>query len=71
LTEAPSLGKRVNVGAGAKLFGNIVIGDDVNVGANAVVLSDVPDGATVVGIPAKVVRAANQTTPFRDVSEES
>lgn len=71
LTEAPSLGKRVNVGAGAKLFGNIVIGDDVNVGANAVVLSDVPDGATVVGIPAKVVRVASKSALFRDVSEES
>jgi serine O-acetyltransferase len=55
LTEAPKLGKRVNVGAGAKLFGAIVIGDDTNIGANAVVLCDVPDGMTAVGIPAKVL----------------
>jgi serine O-acetyltransferase len=55
LTDAPKLGKRVNVGAGAKLFGAIVIGDDTNIGANAVVLCDVPDGMTAVGIPAKVL----------------
>jgi serine O-acetyltransferase len=55
LTEAPKLGKRVNVGAGAKLFGAIVVGDDTNIGANAVVLCDVPDGMTAVGIPAKVL----------------
>jgi serine O-acetyltransferase len=55
LTEAPILGKRVNVGAGAKLFGAITIGDDTNIGANAVVLCDVPDGMTAVGIPAKVL----------------
>ncbi|WP_217651884.1 serine O-acetyltransferase [Hydrococcus rivularis] len=54
--EAPKLGARVNVGAGAKLLGNITIGDDVNIGANAVVLSDIPAGKTAVGIPAKIVR---------------
>lgn len=54
--EAPILGCRVNVGAGAKIFGNIHIGDDVNIGANAVVLNSVPSGCTVVGIPGKIVR---------------
>jgi serine O-acetyltransferase len=53
--DAPKLGKRVNVGAGAKLFGNITIGDDANIGANAVVLSDIPPGKTAVGIPAKIL----------------
>lgn len=53
--DAPKLGKRVNVGAGAKLFGAIAIGDGVNIGANAVVLKDVPAGATAVGIPARIV----------------
>lgn len=53
--EAPQLGKRVNVGAGAKIFGNITIGDGANIGANAVVLGDVPQGATAVGIPAKII----------------
>lgn len=54
-SEAPVLGQRVNVGAGAKLLGGIVIGNDVNIGANAVVLCDVPNGKTALGIPAKVV----------------
>jgi serine O-acetyltransferase len=53
--EAPKLGKRVNVGAGAKILGNVAIGDDAVIGANAVVLSDVFAGQTAVGIPAKVI----------------
>lgn len=59
--EAPKLGERVNVGAGAKILGNVTIGDDVNIGANAVVLSDIPPGKTVVGIPAKIISAKNST----------
>lgn len=53
--DAPKLGNRVNVGAGAKIFGNVTIGDDANIGANAVVLSDIPPGKTAVGIPAKII----------------
>jgi serine acetyltransferase len=53
--DAPKLGCRVNVGAGAKLFGAIQVEDDVNIGANAVVLTDIPAGATAVGIPAKIL----------------
>jgi serine acetyltransferase len=53
--DAPKLGERVNVGAGAKLLGAISIGDDACVGANAVVISDVPAGHTAVGIPAKLL----------------
>jgi serine O-acetyltransferase len=53
---APKLGNNVNVGAGAKVLGAVVIGDDVVIGANAVVISDVPAGVTVVGIPAKVIK---------------
>ncbi|MGB3614318.1 MAG: hypothetical protein WBA10_11045, partial [Elainellaceae cyanobacterium] len=55
--DAPKLGQGVNLGAGAKLFGHIQIGDNVNVGANAVVLTDVPDNATAVGIPARIIPA--------------
>jgi serine O-acetyltransferase len=57
--DAPKLGDRVNVGAGAKIFGNVIIGDDVNIGANAVVLSDIPSGKTAVGIPAKILNNSN------------
>jgi serine O-acetyltransferase len=56
--DAPKLGSRVNVGAGAKIFGNVTIGDDANIGANAVVLCDVPVGATAVGIPAKIINSS-------------
>ncbi|AUT02011.1 serine acetyltransferase [Nostoc sp. CENA543] len=58
LFDAPQLGKRVNVGAGAKIFGNVTVGDGANIGANAVVLTDIPAGATAVGIPAKIVKNA-------------
>jgi serine O-acetyltransferase len=51
---APRIGNRVDIGAGAKLLGEITIGDDVAIGANAVVLCDVPDGCVAVGIPAVV-----------------
>jgi len=50
--DAPRLGKRVNVGAGAKILGAVTIGDDAIVGANSVVLKDVPAGMIAVGLPA-------------------
>ncbi|QLE58468.1 serine O-acetyltransferase [Nostoc sp. TCL26-01] len=56
--DAPKLGKNVNVGAGAKIFGNVTIGDGANIGANAVVLSDVPPNATAVGIPARIINSS-------------
>lgn len=51
----PTVGNDVIIGAGAKLLGPIVIGDNAKVGANAVVLKDVPSGSTVVGIPAQII----------------
>ena len=53
--DAPRLGDRVNVGAGAKILGAVTIGDDAQIGANAVVVKDVPAGSTAVGIPARVI----------------
>jgi serine O-acetyltransferase len=50
----PTIGDRVTVGAGAKVLGPIWVGDDAQVGANAVVVKDVPAGAVAVGVPAKV-----------------
>jgi serine O-acetyltransferase len=52
----PTVGNRVVVGTGASVLGNIVIGDDVKIGAGSVVVHSVPEGSTVVGIPARVVR---------------
>ena len=51
---APQLGDDVDVGAGAKLLGNIRIGNHVRIGANAVVITDVPDYCLAVGVPAVV-----------------
>ena len=53
--DAPILGRRVNVGAGAVILGRVTLGDDVRVGANAVVLFDVPEDSTVVGPKAQVL----------------
>jgi serine O-acetyltransferase len=52
----PTLGNRVVVGTGAAVLGDIRLGDDVKVGAGSVVVHSVPEGATVVGIPGRVVR---------------
>ena len=51
----PTLKENVTVGTGAKLLGNIVIGKNVRIGANSVVLRDVPDEAVAVGIPARII----------------
>jgi serine O-acetyltransferase len=51
----PRIGGHVDIGAGAKLIGPITIGDDARIGANAVVTRDVPPGATVAGIPARII----------------
>ena len=61
----PTLKDGVIIGAGAKILGPLVIGVNARVGSNAVVLADVPDGITVVGIPAKaVMRQAAQPKDF-------
>lgn len=53
----PTLGRGVVIGAGAKVLGPILVGDGAKVGSNAVVVRDVPPGATAVGIPARIVEA--------------
>ena len=50
----PTVGDRVVIGAGAKVLGAVHIGSDARIGANAVVVKDVPDGATAIGIPAVI-----------------
>ncbi len=54
---SPLLGDHVFIGAGAKILGPIRIGSHVRVGANAVVIRDVPDHATAVGVPARLIEA--------------
>ncbi len=53
----PQLGNDVIVGAGAKILGPVVLGDGCRIGSNAVVLKDVPAGATVIGVPGRIVTA--------------
>ena len=58
-TNAPIIGKNVFIGTGAKIIGDIRIGDDACIGAGAVVVRDVPDGVIVGGVPAKVISNNN------------
>jgi serine O-acetyltransferase len=53
---SPVLGDNIYIGAGAKIIGAVRIGNNVRIGANAVVISDLPDGITAVGVPARIVR---------------
>jgi serine O-acetyltransferase len=53
----PTLGKGVVVGAGAKILGPILVGDGARIGSNAVVVKEVPPGATAIGIPARIIEA--------------
>jgi serine O-acetyltransferase len=52
----PTIGNNVVIGTGAKVLGNITIGDNSYVGANAVVIKDVPPNSTVVGVPGRVTK---------------
>jgi serine O-acetyltransferase len=64
---SPVIGNRVDIGAGAKILGRIRVGDDVIIGANAVVIRDVPPGSIAVGVPARVIARTDLTggVPFQ------
>lgn len=59
---APVIGNNVDIGAGAKVLGNIRIGSNVVIGANAVVLIDVPDNSLAVGVPAIIKQRSSSET---------
>ena len=59
LDEAPTIGRNVNIGAGAVIVGNVKVGDGASIGANSVVLRDVPPDALAIGVPAKLVARRN------------
>lgn len=61
----PTLGAHVEIGAGARILGDVVIGDHARIGANAVVLCDVPAGATAVGVPARITSSSARASPHR------
>jgi serine O-acetyltransferase len=54
--KTPVLGDNVFVGAGARIIGGVSIGNEARIGANAVVVEDIPEGATAVGVPARIVK---------------
>ena len=71
----PTIENNVVIGAGAKVLGNITIGRNSKVGANSVVVKDVPSDSTAIGIPAKVIKRGYDRTPLShnkipDVSKE-
>ena len=61
----PTLGKGVVVGAGAKVLGGFTVGDGARIGSNAVVVREVPAGATVVGIPGRIVETPTEIQAAR------
>lgn len=65
----PTLGNNVVVGAGAKILGPFLVGDDARIGSNAVVLEAVPSGATVVGVPGRIVRCKDQNANCLELVE--
>ena len=62
----PTLGEDVQVSAGAKILGNITIGDHSKIGANSVVIKDVPPYSTVVGVPGRVVKSYGERVADMD-----
>ena len=62
----PTIGNNVLISCGAKVLGPVKVGDNARIAANAVVLSEVPEAATAVGIPAQVVRIAGKAANFAD-----
>ncbi len=67
----PSLGDNVVVGAGAKILGPITMGDGARIGSNSVVLKDVPAGATVVGVPGRIVTGMPKEKTEQDRHREA
>lgn len=75
----PTIGNCCVIGSGAKILGNITIGDNCKIGANSVVIKDVPSSCTAVGVPARIVKMKEYRTEdetklanddFPDVSKE-
>lgn len=66
--KPPQIADGVYIGAGAKILGDVSIGNNVVIGTNSVVMTDVPDNCTVMGVPARIVsREPDRTQPYGSV----
>lgn len=70
-SRRPIIGDNVRIAAGAKVIGGIRIGNNVTVGANAVVVRDVPPDCVVAGVPARIVRRAGVRVPWTEQTSDS
>lgn len=68
MRQAPRIGKRVSLGAGCCIVGQITIGDDAVIGPNVTVMTNVPAGATMLSQPPRMIRPRNQEAPKQEVS---
>ena len=67
----PTIGNNVMIACGAKVLGPFTVGDNARIASNAVVLSEVPEDATAVGIPAQIVKIAGQSTHYADEVDQT
>ena len=65
----PTIGNNVLIGCGAKVLGPFKVGDNSKIAANAVVLTEVPDNSTAVGVPARVIKKNNQKVSNMDLDQ--
>lgn len=65
----PTIGNNVLIGCGAKVLGPFTVGDNAKIAANAVVLYEVPENSTAVGVPARIVRINNQKVSSMDLDQ--
>ena len=67
----PRIADNVYIGVGAKILGDVTIGNNVVIGANSVVITDIPDNCTVMGVPARIIsREENRERPYGSPSQE-
>jgi len=69
ITNGVKIGCHVDIGAGAKIIGPVTIGNNVQIGANSVVIHNIPDNSTAVGIPARIVKTKNDMKKYCDKNE--
>lgn len=67
----PTIGDNVMIGAGSRVLGPVIIGANSKIGAGSVVLKDVPENSTVVGVPGRVVKREDKKVPYEDLDQVS